>query len=329
MGEEKTAKQHWSQQKEQGSGYWHFKFLLFLFRIFPVVVLRIIAFPVGFFYFIFSKKARTESKRFLKKAALHINDPKTAQKCLSVFGPLRHIVSFSLALVEKLQSWGGKYPHKNIHFQNDDSGEFIRLLENGNGAFIITSHLGNTDLLRAIASFSLKGVSRKVSITAIVDIKVTKNFNRMIKEINQQSDFDLLHPSEIGPQTAVLLEEKIASGGIVTVAGDRTSVNSGGKNTGIPFLGEEAPFPLGIFYLASLLKAPVYFIFALRKSALSIRPDYNMHVHKSDISFECNRKERLAQSSVLARSFAELLENYCKEQPFQWYNYFDFWAKGV
>jgi predicted LPLAT superfamily acyltransferase len=46
---------HWSRQKEQAS-YWHIKFLLILFKIFPVIILRIIAFPVGFFYFLFSKK---------------------------------------------------------------------------------------------------------------------------------------------------------------------------------------------------------------------------------------------------------------------------------
>jgi predicted LPLAT superfamily acyltransferase len=322
---------HWSQHKEKAAGYWHIKLLLILFRLFPVVILRVIAFPVGFFYFLFSKRARIESGRFLQKAAPFVEQPETAKNCRSTFGPLRHIVSFSLTLVEKIQSWGGKFRFENIHFQEDDVEELIRELENGKGVFLITSHMGNIELLRGLASFNRTGVSRKTPMTAVIDMKVSENFSRMLKELNPQSSFDILSASEIGPHTAIILEDQLAAGTIVTIAGDRTSANPGGqeKKFMIPFLGEDAPFSPGIFYLAVLLKAPVYFVFALRRGDLSIKPEYDMHVHKSALSFECSRKERLAQSSLLANSFASLLENYCKKNPFQWYNFYDFWSKEV
>jgi predicted LPLAT superfamily acyltransferase len=319
---------HWSQHKEKAAGYWHIKLMLVLFRLFPVIILRVIAFPVGFFYFIFSKKGRTESRRFLHKAAPFITQQGIAQKCRSPFGPLRHIVSFSLSLVEKLQSWGGKFHFKNIHFQNDDAEELIRELDNGKGVFLITSHIGNIELLRGLASLNRTGVSRETPITAVIDMKVNEKFSRMLKELNPQSSMDIINAGEIGPYTAAMLEEKLAEGEIVTIAGDRTAVNAGGgKNLIIPFLGEDAQFSPGIFYLAALMKAPVYFVFALRRGDLSVLPEYDMHVHKSRISLECSRKERFNQSSLLARSFSELLEGYCKKTPFQWYNFYDFWAK--
>jgi len=321
---------HWSQHKEKAAGYWHVKLLLILFRVFPVVILRIIAFPVGFFYFLFSKKARIESGRFLRKAAPFIEQPDTAKKCRSRFGPLRHIISFSLNLVEKIESWGGKFSFKNINFQNDDVKELIRELEGGKGVFLITSHLGNIELLRGLASLNRTGVSRQVPITAVIDMKVNENFSRMIKELNPQSDFDIINAAEIGPHTAIMLEDKLASGTMVTIAGDRTAANANGsgKNLIIPFLGEPAPFSPGIFYMAVLMKAPVYFIFALRRRDLSVkRPEYDMYVHKSTLPLECSRKERINKSSLLAQSFAGLLENYCKQNPFQWYNFYDFWLK--
>jgi predicted LPLAT superfamily acyltransferase len=320
---------HWSQHKEKAAGYWHIKLMLVLFRLFPVIILRILAFPVGFFYFLFSKKARTESKRYLQKAAPFVTQHGIEKQCRSRFGPLRHIVSFSLTLVEKLQSWGGKFNFKDIHFQNDDAEELIRELDNGKGVFLITSHIGNIELLRGLASFNRTGVSRKTPITAVIDTKVSEKFSRMLKELNPQSSMDIIGSGEIGPFTAALLEEKLAAGEMVTIAGDRTSAGShtGGKNLIIPFLGEDAPFSPGIFYLAVLMKAPIYFVFALRRGDLSILPEYDMHVHKSRISLECSRKERFNQSSLLARSFAALLESYCKETPFQWYNFYDFWAK--
>jgi predicted LPLAT superfamily acyltransferase len=322
---------HWSQHKEKAAGYWHIKLLLILFRLFPVVLIRVIAFPVGFLYFIISKRARIESRRFLQRAAAFVEQPKIAKNCRSPFGPLRHIVSFSLNVIEKIESWGGKFSFNNIHFQNDDVEELIRELDNGKGVFLITSHLGNVELLRGLASFNRTGVSRKTPMIAVIDMKINEKFSRMLKELNPQSSFDILNAAEIGPHTAIMLEDQLASGTIVTIAGDRTTADPGGqgKKVLIPFLGEAAPFSPGIFYLAVLMKAPVYFIFALRRGDLSIKPEYDMYVHKSTLPLECSRKERFAQSSLLANSFASLLENYCKKNPFQWYNFYDFWLKEV
>ena len=329
MKKQEEAPLHWSQHKEKTAGYWHLKLLLILFRLFPVVILRVLAFPVGFFYFLFSKRARIESGRFLQKAAPFVEQQKTAKSCRSSFAPLRHIVSFSLTLVEKIESWGGKFQFKNLHFHDDDVEELIRELEKGKGVFFITSHLGNMELLRGLASFNRTRVSRKIPVTSVIDMKITENFSNMLKELNPQSGFNIISAAEIGPHTAIILGDELASGTIVTIAGDRTAVNADGlgKKIMIPFLGEDAPFSPGIFYLAVLMKAPVYFVFALRRGDLSIKPEYDMYVHKSALSFECSRKERFAQSSLLANSFASLLESYCKKNPFQWYNFYDFWAK--
>jgi predicted LPLAT superfamily acyltransferase len=319
---------HWSRQKERAAGYWHVKLLLVLFRAFPTVVLRLLAFPVGFIYFIFSKKSRNLSQRFLQKAALRVEAPETAKKCRSPFGALRHIVSFSLGVVEKIESWGGRFPFKNIQFRDDDICGFVEGLEDRKGAFLICSHLGNVELLRGLASFNRTGVSRNVVVTSIVDFSVTADFNRMLGELNKESMTGIISVNQINPHTAILLEEKLSSGELVVIAGDRTSAGRG-DNIMIPFLGEEAPFPRGPFYLASLMDAPVYFVFALRLEDISLKNTYALHVHKSGISFDCPRKERHKRAEDLARSFAALLEGYCRKYPFQWYNFYDFWSKEV
>jgi predicted LPLAT superfamily acyltransferase len=324
MKKKETAPLHWSQQKEQTTGYWQLKLLVIFFRFLPLVFMRVIAFPVGFLYFLFSKTGRTESSRFLKKAAHFIEDPKLAKKCRSRFGPLRHIISFSLSFVEKIQSWGGKFSLNDIYFQDDDIGELNRGLEEGKGAFVLFSHLGNAMLLMKLLN---QDTSRKIQITTILDMKVSAHFNRMLNELNPQSELDIISSDEVGAHTAVLLEERIAAGGLVLVTGDRTSM--GGKNIMSPFMGKPAPFPYGVFYLATLMNAPVYFLFGLRRKALSIKPKYNIHVRKSSLSFDCPRKERFKRCSLLVESFTALLEKYCKEQPFQWYNFFDFWQEGA
>ncbi|MDR1932590.1 MAG: hypothetical protein LBQ57_07210 [Spirochaetales bacterium] len=316
---------HWSEYREAAAGYWHLKLTLIMFRILPVIVLRLLSFPVSVFYYLFSEKAGRESRRFLVKAAAALRKETPGQE--PAVRPLRHIIAFSLTLIEKMESWGGKFPFTHIHFQQDDIEGLIENLERGRGALLICSHLGNAELLRGLAGFNKTGVSREIPVTSIVDFSGTAYFNRMLREVNPKSMTRLISVEDIGPDTVVLLQDRIAAGELIVIAGDRTSANTRNKYFVFPFLGEPAPFSFGAFFLAALLEAPSYFVFALRRGDLSLRPEYNMHVHKSHVSFDCSRKEREARIEELARDFAGRLESYCKRYPYQWYNFFDFWAK--
>lgn len=325
MNTDKTGTAHWSEQKEEASGYGGLKFLLMVFRFLPVIFLRICIFPVSLFYYIFSKKARDESRRFLNKAAAVIRKETPGRK-FSV-SPLKHILSFSLTLVDKVEAWGGKVPLKKICFQEDDIQDLIsRLDRGGDGALLICSHLGNAELLRGLASFNRTGVSREVPVTSIVDFSGTAYFNQMLKELNPDSMMNIISANNIGPDTVVQLQECVTAGGLVVIAGDRTSAVTRDRYLSFPFLGEAAPFAYGVFFLAALLDVPSYFIFALRQKDITLFPQYNMHVHKSLVSFDCPRKERDERIADLARSFAKCLEGYCIQVPYQWYNFYNFWA---
>jgi predicted LPLAT superfamily acyltransferase len=312
---------HWSEHKEEAAGYWQMRLLLILFRLLPVYVLRILTFPVGFFYYLFSKKRRNESLRYLEKAIAEgegkINSP----------SPLRHILAFSLTLVEKLESWGGKFFLEGVRFGDDDIRDLKSRLERGEGALLICSHLGNAELLRALAAFNRTGVSREISATAIVEGSVTAHFNRMLRELNPQAIARIIDVHNFGPDTGILLQDRLAAGELVVIAGDRTSINTRNKYFLFPFLGEDAPFAYGPFFLAALLNVPTYFVFALRQKDISLDAVYDMKVRKSAVSFDCPRKDREARIRELARNFAVTLEGYCKQYPYQWYNFYDFWAK--
>jgi predicted LPLAT superfamily acyltransferase len=325
MKTETSGASHWSEQKEAVSGYAGLKFVLIVFRFLPVAFLRVCMFPVSFFFFVFAKKARVESRRFLYKVADKIKT-ETSNKKLSI-SLLKHITSFSLTLIDKVEAWGGKFPLKRIRFQEDDIQDLIERLDKKEGALLICSHLGNAELLRGLASFNRTGVSREVQVISVVDFSGTANFNKMLKELNPASMTNLVSANNIGPDTIIQLQECIAAGGLVVIAGDRTSANTRGRYFSFPFLGEDAPFAYGVFFLAALLKVPSYFVFALRQKDITLFPKYNMHVHKSLISFDCSRKERDERIADLAHNFSKCLEGYCKQYPYQWYNFYDFWSK--
>jgi predicted LPLAT superfamily acyltransferase len=106
---------HWSEYREAAAGYWHVKLILIFFRIFPVVLLRIISFGVSFFYYLFSARARRESRRYLERINTVLEQKVRVGSCCSGFLflkfmilPLAHITAFSLTLIEKVEAWGGK-----------------------------------------------------------------------------------------------------------------------------------------------------------------------------------------------------------------------------
>jgi predicted LPLAT superfamily acyltransferase len=305
---------HWSSRREAAAGYWNVRLMLTVFRLLPVVFLRLIAFPVGFCYFLFSKSARGFSRLYLRRVSPGLE-----------ISSLSHILAFSLALVEKVEAWGGKASFKRIHFQPDDAGDLLARLERGEGAFLLSSHLGNMEFIRALAGFNRTGVSREIQVNAIVDFSVTAHFNRMLKELNPHSTLRLINARNMGPETVISLEERLAAGELVVIAADRTAATTDSRFLSLDFLGAEAPFPYGPFFLAALTKAQVYSVFALRQKDVSLFSRYDMHVHKSSFSFDCPRHEREQRIRALARWFSSLLEGYCKEHPRQWYNFFDFW----
>lgn len=307
---------HWSRQKEQGSG-WMRGLTLFFIRILPGVVVRIFAIPIGFFFWLFSFSQRKAIKTYLKKVR-----PGHRAYTLPLF------LAFSITIIEKVESWAGKITFGKIHFQDDDITRIWKELEQGQGACLICSHLGNMEMLRAIADYGQIGVSRRVPVVSIVDFKVTAGFNRMIEKANRNAMHNIISAYDIGPDTILMLQNHVAAGGIVVIAGDRTAPGSQDRSFDIPFLGTPAPFPQGPFVLASLLEAPTYYVFAARQKALSVGAEYNMHIHRSGIVFSGSRAEKKTQVRSMAAEFVGLLEKYCNKYPYQWYNFYEYWEKG-
>lgn len=311
---------HWAEEKEQVRSSFPIKLLIALVGYIPVWMVNFLVFPVSFFYYIFSARARHETRLYQKQLISYTHGEK-----IKFPHPLRQIISFSLCVLEKIEGWSGKFELNRIDFQNDSIDELRRQLSEGKGALLIGSHLGNIEMLRSLASFNRTGVDRPVPVTAIMAVKATEKFNKTLAEMNPGSALNIISPDSIGPDTICQLSECIEKGGLVVIAADRTSANARNRYISEIFLGKEAPFPYGTFLIAALLNVPTYFVFALRKRNVMLYPKYNMYVRKSDISFSCTRSERENRIKTMCAEFCRELESLCREYPFQWYNFYNFW----
>lgn len=313
----------WFNEKEQVRTTLPFLLILWLIKVFPLSIVSLFIFPIAFFYYVFSARARVEIKRFQKQMKVF-----TGGHVPYKFSTYKTIFSFSLCLVERIAGWLGKIKEEDIFYNDDDIDDYWENLENGKGCLMIISHLGNSDLLRSLSTFCKAGVDKVIPVTVIMEINSSEKFNRVLKKINSDYELTALDPTNITPETIILLQNKIKNGEIVVVAGDRISAHSKNRFIKTKFLGKEANFPYGVFLISALLSCPTYFCFGLRDEPVMLHPINAVYMHKSDIDFSnCLRKERDKKIKQLCENYVMMLEKYCMWFPNQWYNFYDFWSE--
>ena len=312
---------HWADLKEVGGGLWHFRFMLWVACHLPLFMVELVTAIGSFFFWLGAAPVRARSRIYLD----HLS--KVSGKKIGLFGTYKHIYSFALSMMEKLLGWRGAIKLNRIEKQNDDLEMFLDQLNRGQGAFMLCSHLGNMEMLRSLTAYDGFMTKRKFEVFPVIDFSVTSKFNGLLRELNPGLMDHIVDANGIGIESAVWMKEQVSAGNLVVIAGDRTSANSRNRTIATEFLGEPANFPEGTFSLAGILNEPVYFVFVVRKSDFNIRSTYELHVMRAKTSLQCPRKERPERMKALLREYTSILEKLCKEHPYQWYNFYNFWER--
>ncbi|MBQ8477848.1 MAG: hypothetical protein IJ505_05090 [Succinivibrio sp.] len=307
---------HWSLQKEKVGGLIGLKLLLLLYRIGGKRLLLPILYLVIFCYYLSSRKQRQYSKEFFNLVNRKLQ--KLGQPCQK-FSVFKHFLSFADMVIDKFLAWMGKIDFdKETCFIGDSDHQIHRLTNRGK--IYLCSHLGNIDALRAM------DYKRQFStINAVVFTQNAKHVNSLLKNLAPQANFNLIATETIGPDTAILLKEKIDKGEIVAIVGDRVPVVTNGVNkhrvVKATFLDTPCNFAQGPFILSSLLKCEVQLLFGLK----------NPKTHLLDIYCEnfanpitLSRTNREADLQKYIQQYANRLEYYTLKYPYQWFNFFDF-----
>ena len=313
---------HWTERQEVIKTNKPLLLLLVLFKYIPGVLVRALIYPVSFFYWVFAAEARKCAKEY----QLRLREF-TGRNIPKRISPYRQFLSFSLCVLEKMEGWLGKIKFSKIQYQNDDITSILELLKEGKGAMLITSHLGNMELLRSLSDYNQQLVGREVPVYVIMDMDINSNFSNTLKSVNPKVSFNVINSNEIGPDSIVTLMDAVEKGALVVIAGDRTSPYSKDKNLKINFLGKEASFPYGVFLIPALMKVPVYFMFGLRSRLSIFNPKQNVYIEKCHTDFNCPRSEREERIVQCCGEFVARLEKYCILYPYQWYNFFNFWEQ--
>ena len=227
---------------------------------------------------------------------------------LGVFSSLLFIFKsyyrFGQVLIDKTAIGVGLKERYKFRFDNYE--EFLNILNSGKGVIIIGAHVGNWE--SGAPFFDEYG--KKINIV-LYDAEYEKIKN--ILEKNRQSpDYKIIAVNTGDISHVLKIRDALANGEYICLQGDRSVSDE--KILERSFMGREAAFPLGPFLLASRLKVPVVFYFAMREPSRG----YRFYFHSADISVRKTEGE-------LLDDYLNKLESILTEYPEQWFNYYKFW----
>jgi predicted LPLAT superfamily acyltransferase len=305
------APSHWARLGERGAD-WGLRLLAAVYRVLGWHGCMVLLFPVALYFHMTGTEQRRASRDFLRRAFAAQGEPREP-------GPLdtaRHSLGFARKALETFAGWIGADDRVPIEIANPR--EMDRALADERGLILIVSHLGNADLSRTALDDE-----RRARLTILVHTRHAENYARLLRRFRPEAAFNTLQVTEVDPATIIALQERVERGGWIAIAGDRTPVEGDRRTSSARFLGEAARFPQGPYLLAHLLDCPVYLLFCLNEGGR-----YRLYFERFADRIELPRRGREAALQEWAARYARRLEAYCLRDPFQWYNFFDFWASA-
>lgn len=305
-GEQPTP---WASMKERGA-YWGLRILAGVYHVLGRTICLGAMAPVVAYFYATGREQRQASHEYLQRMwkSGYLPHPPTG------WTSFRHFMSFAASALDKLAAWTGDIPQTQL--RGVTSGLLREVELSGQGAFVITAHLGNPEVIRAVSI-----LGNHVRVNVLMHTEHAQLFNRLIKEFSPDSPVRAFPVTKVGVDTAIVLSQAIARGEWVVIVGDRVPVAEGGRVVEVPFLGEPAVFPQGPYILGSLLKAPAYLMFCTRG-----RSGFDVHFSKFADAIELPRADRVGAVRRYAGLYAKALEARVAETPLQWFNFFSFWG---
>ena len=299
---------HWAGQRERGS-FILMKFTAWLARLLGRRLISPLLYLIVLYFYLFGAEARRSIYQYQRNLATWSGRRELQPSRLSV---LRHFMSFTDTLLDKLDVWNGKLGLEQVTLI-DPSNACTQLRQEGRGQMLVAAHLGNLEVCRALAE-----LGEQVTMNVLVHTKHAEQFNRLLGEAGA-THLRLIQVSELDAAIMLQLSERLERGEWLAIAGDRVPL-TGSRTVNVNFLGKPAAFPQGPWLLAGLLQCPVNLIHCLK-----IDNRYQVIIEPFAERLHWKRSERDAVIRHWTQRYADQLAQRCLEAPLQWFNFYPFW----
>jgi len=144
-----------------------------------------------------------------------------------------------------------------------------------------------------------------------------QKINKMLAAINSEAALDVIPLGRIDSMLKV--QDKLDAGMLVGMLGDRTLGDE--PMMPVDLLGAPAAMPVGPFRMAALMRRPVVFMVGLYLGGNRYRVHFETLADFTDVP----RGQREAAVKQAIERYAGLLNHYCLDAPYNWFNFFDYW----
>ncbi|HLP49257.1 MAG TPA: lysophospholipid acyltransferase family protein [Chitinophagales bacterium] len=277
-------------------GYSIFVFLIKNFGVYPAYA---VLYLVVLYYFFFSSETSGHIYRYFNRRIGY-------SKIKSFFKIYTSYYRLGQMLIDKTMIMAGM---KDKFTSESFGAENLRaIVAQKKGGILLGAHLGNWE----IAGHYLMNYGDTINI--LVYDREHEQIKQYMEQVTGGRKFkliaikdDLSHIYEIG--------EALERNEIIATTADRFLGE--GKTRTFKFLGEDARFPAGIFQIIKTFRANYSFVYGVKKRATH----YN---------FYCRPHRTVTNETtidMIMEDYVRDLEVMVKENPDQWFNYYDFWKK--
>jgi predicted LPLAT superfamily acyltransferase len=265
-------------------------------------VIRPVLYPLALYFALTSPTTRRVSREYLARvlpAAPRFRDV------------LRHVFSFSSISLDRVFLLTGSYPFRIEGHYGPGALETART----RGALLFVAHFGSFEVMRVGAVRT-----HELPLRIVLDVNIGRRFMAALAELNPAIAAGIIDSSRGGVELVLKVREALDAGAVVGLMVDRA--RNGEKTVPVNFLGGVAHFPASPWLLAAALKVPVLTVFGVWCGA----DRYEAHVELLADAVDLPRANRDEVLRGRVQDYADRLATRVRAAPYNWLNFFDFWA---
>jgi predicted LPLAT superfamily acyltransferase len=296
-----SRREEWATRRERGSALL-IRLIIWITLRLGRPAARLLLVPVCAYFVIFAARSRAASRSWLTRA---LGRPPAAADVW------RHFWCFASCLVDRVLLLNDRTDLFEIGVHGEDVLAGVR--ERHGGGFLFGAHLGSFEVMRTMAR--ALGDTR---VSLLMYEQNARKLNRMLNAINPALAIDIVGLGQPGSMIAV--RERLEQGHLVGILADRSLDDE--RRLTMPFLGQPARFPVGPFRLAAILKRPVVFMAGVYRGGRR----YDIHfelIAQPDEAAGLTTEQAIEETM---RRYVARLEHYCRSAPYNWFNFYEFWA---
>jgi predicted LPLAT superfamily acyltransferase len=263
---------------------------------------RALLYPICAYFLLFSGAARRASDAYLARVL---------GRCASWSERFRHYHCFASTILDRVFLLTGRVDAFSWEVRGV---EVLReKLSARRGCLLFGAHFGSFDILRVLAQSE-----SPVRVRVLMHERNAEKVTGVLRALNAEL------PSQVillgRPNTMLEVRDALAAGEIVGLLADRAV--QGDRLSTCDFFGAPAGIPEGPFTLAALLNVPV----VLFSAAYVGDAKYEMEFEEFADRIELPAGRRSEALHEHCQRFARWLEQRCRAAPYNWFNFYDFWA---